>query len=348
VRVRVVAAVDKFRGTATAAEVATAIGHACWSEGHDCVEIPLADGGEGSLAVLGGANRTQRVTGPLGKPVDAQWRFHRGVAVIEMATAAGLTLAGGAERNDPINATTTGVGELIDSALNLGAKKIIVCVGGSATTDGGWGAVQAISAPARLKGVEFVVACDVDTAFLDAAHVFAPQKGATATQIDFLETRLARTAQLYRDNFDVDVTTIPGAGAAGGLAGGLAALGAQLVSGFQVIVDEVDLYDALDACDVVITGEGKLDAESFRGKVVGGVASLAAKRGIPCVAICGDVDPDAVRDFVRSLAASKRGAASTPFSAVSLVEKFGRELALSQPRTCIEDAAADVLRAVAR
>jgi glycerate kinase len=348
VRVRVVAAVDKFRGTATAAEVATAIGHACWSEGHDCVEIALADGGEGSLAVLGGANRTQRVTGPLGTPVDAQWRFHRGVAVIEMATAAGLTLAGGAERNDPINATTTGVGELIDSALNLGAKKIIVCVGGSATTDGGWGAVQAISAPARLKGVEFVVACDVDTAFLDAAHVFAPQKGATATQIDFLETRLARTAQLYRDNFDVDVTTIPGAGAAGGLAGGLAALGAQLVSGFQVIVDEVDLYDALDACDVVITGEGKLDAESFRGKVVGGVASLAAKRGIPCVAICGDVDPDAVRDFVRSLAASKRGAASTPFSAVSLVEKFGRELALSQPRTCIEDAAAEALRAFAR
>jgi glycerate kinase len=348
VRVRVVAAVDKFRGTATAAEVATAIGHACWSEGHDCVEIPLADGGEGSLAVLGGANRTQRVTGPLGKPVDAQWRFHRGVAVIEMATAAGLTLAGGAQRNDPINATTTGVGELIDSALNLGAKKIIVCVGGSATTDGGWGAVQAITAPARLKGVEFVVACDVDTAFLDAARIFAPQKGATATQIDFLESRLARTAQLYRDNFDVDVTTIPGAGAAGGLAGGLAALGAQLVSGFDVIADEVDLYDALDACDLVITGEGKLDAESFRGKVVGGVASLAAKRGIPCVAICGDVDPDAARDFVRSLAASTKQAASTQFSAVSLVEKFGHELALGQPRTCIEDAAAEVLRAVAR
>ncbi|MGA0065191.1 MAG: glycerate kinase [Ilumatobacteraceae bacterium] len=345
---RVVAAVDKFRGTATAAEVATAIGHACWSEGHDCVEIPLADGGEGSLAVLGGANRTQRVTGPLGKPVDAQWRFHRGVAVIEMATAAGLTLAGGAQRNDPINATTTGVGELIDSALNLGAKKIIVCVGGSATTDGGWGAVQAITAPARLKGVEFVVACDVDTAFLDAARIFAPQKGATATQIDFLESRLARTAQLYRDNFDVDVTTIPGAGAAGGLAGGLAALGAQLVSGFDVIADEVDLYDALDACDLVITGEGKLDAESFRGKVVGGVASLAAKRGIPCVAICGDVDPDAARDFVRSLAASTKQAASTQFSAVSLVEKFGHELALGQPRTCIEDAAAEVLRAVAR
>ena len=346
-RVRVVAAVDKFRGTATAAEVATAIGHACWSEGHDCVEIPLADGGEGTLAVLGGANRTQRVTGPLGKPVDAQWRFHRGVAIIEMATAAGLTLAGGAERNDPINATTTGVGELVDSALNLGAKKIIVCVGGSATTDGGWGAVQAITAPARLKGVEFIVACDVDTAFLDAARVFAPQKGATPTQVDFLETRLARTAQLYRDNFGVDVTTIEGAGAAGGLAGGLAALGAQLVSGFDVVADEVDLYDALDACDLVITGEGKLDAESFHGKVVGGVASLAAKRKVPCIAICGDVDTGAVTEFVRTLASAKKNGNAT-FSAVSLVDKFGRDAALTQPRSCIEDAAAEVLRAFAR
>jgi len=336
VRVRVVAAVDKFRGTATAAEVATAIGHACWSEGHDCVEIPLADGGEGTLAVLGGANRTQRVTGPLGKPVDAQWRFHRGVAIIEMAAAAGLTLAGGAERNDPINATTTGVGELIDSALNLGAKKIIVCVGGSATTDGGWSAVQAITAPARLKGVDFVVACDVDTPFLDAARIFGPQKGATATQIDFLETRLARTAQLYRDNFAVDVTTIPGSGAAGGLAGGLAALGAQLVSGFEVVADEADLYDALDAYDLVITGEGKLDTESFRGKVVGGVASLAAKRNVPCVAICGDVDLDATAN------------APGRFTAVSLAAKFGRDTALAQPRTCIEDAAAEVLRAYAR
>ncbi|MFM7950659.1 MAG: glycerate kinase, partial [Acidimicrobiaceae bacterium] len=140
---KVLAAVDKFRGTATAAQVATAIGHACWQLGHDCIERPLADGGEGTLDALGGANRTTLVTGPLGKPVQAPWRLHRGTAVIEMARASGLMLAGGKQDNDPIAATTTGTGELIDAALDLGAKRIIVCLGGSATTDGGLGAVKA-------------------------------------------------------------------------------------------------------------------------------------------------------------------------------------------------------------
>jgi hypothetical protein len=134
---RVLAAADKFKGTATAAQVCAAIGHACWALNIDCTEMPMADGGEGTLAVLGGANRTATVTGPLGTPVEAQWRLHRGTAVIEMAQASGLTLAGGPGKNDPLNATTRGTGELIDQALNAGAKKIIVCLGGSATTDGG-------------------------------------------------------------------------------------------------------------------------------------------------------------------------------------------------------------------
>jgi glycerate kinase len=151
--VRVVAAVDKFRGTASAADVAAAIGHACWQRGHDCVEVPLADGGEGLLEVLGGANRTTRVTGPLGTPIEAAWRLHRGTAVIEMALASGLVLAGGAEGNDPMHATTAGTGELIDAALTAGAKRIIVGLGGSATTDGGLGALQAIRSPTRLRGV---------------------------------------------------------------------------------------------------------------------------------------------------------------------------------------------------
>ena len=141
---RVVAAVDKFRGTASAAEVAAAIGHACWERDHDCVEIPLADGGEGLLDVLGGANRVSTVTGPLGSAVEAPWRMHRGTAIIEMALASGLQLAGGAEGNDPMEATTTGTGELIDAALSVGAKRIIVGLGGSATTDGGLGALGAI------------------------------------------------------------------------------------------------------------------------------------------------------------------------------------------------------------
>ncbi|NDF68769.1 MAG: glycerate kinase, partial [Actinobacteria bacterium] len=205
---RVLAAVDKFRGTATAGQVARAIADACWTTGHECVEMPLADGGEGTLDVLGGPNRTLRVEGPLGAPVDAPWRLHRGTAVIEMALASGLQLVGGAEHNDPLAASTVGTGQLIDAALNLGAERIIVCVGGSATTDGGLGAVQAVSTPARLKRVEFVVACDVDTLFLDAADVFAPQKGATAAQVKFLSSRLAGTAEHFRKRFDVDVTKV--------------------------------------------------------------------------------------------------------------------------------------------
>ena len=141
---RVLAAGDKFRGTATAAQVAASIGHACWENGHECIELPIADGGEGTLEVLGGPNRTNRVTNPLGQPVDAQWRLSRDLAVIEMALASGLSLVGGKLHNDVIAASTIGTGELIDTALNDGAKRIIVCVGGSATVDGGLGAIRAI------------------------------------------------------------------------------------------------------------------------------------------------------------------------------------------------------------
>ena len=325
---KVLAAVDKFRGTATAAQVATAIGHACWQLGHDCVERPLADGGEGTLDALGGANRTTLVTGPLGKPVQAPWRLHRGTAVIEMACASGLLLAGGKEKNDPIAATTTGTGELIDAALDLGAKRIIVCLGGSATNDGGLGAVKAIQTPARLKGVEFVVACDVTTQFTDAAKVFGPQKGASPAQVQFLTTRPEKLVQVYQQNYGVDVSEISGAGAAGGLAGGLAALGAQLVPGFDLVAEEVELDVLLSDIDMVITGEGFMDSESFAGKVVGSMAELASERKIQIAAICGEIHPD-VRSHINS---------------VSLVETFGRDEAFDRPLHCIEHAALKILR----
>jgi glycerate kinase len=325
---KVLAAVDKFRGTATAAQVATAIGHACWQLGHDCVERPLADGGEGTLDALGGANRTTLVTGPLGKPVQAPWRLHRGTAIIEMACASGLLLAGGTEKNDPIAATTTGTGELIDAALDLGAKRIIVCLGGSATTDGGLGAVKAIQTPARLKGVEFIVACDVTTQFTDAAKVFGPQKGASPAQVQFLTTRLEKLVQVYQQNYGVDVSEISGAGAAGGLAGGLAALGAQLVPGFDLVAEEVELDVLLSDVDMVITGEGFMDSESFAGKVVGSMAELASERKIQIAAICGEIHPD-VRSHINS---------------VSLVETFGRDEAFARPLHCIEHAALKILR----
>ncbi len=325
---RVIAAVDKFRGTATAHQVARAIGHACWELGHDCVERPVADGGEGTLEALGGPNRTMVVTGPLGDPVEADWRLHRSTAVIEMARASGLALIGGAENNDPLGATTTGTGELIDAALDAKATRILVCLGGSATTDGGLGAVRAIHAPHRLRGIDFVVACDVRTAFTDAAEVFAPQKGASPAQVALLTGRLERLAQMYLETYGVDVRAIEGAGAAGGLAGGLAALGARLVPGFELVADEVDLHDLILDADLIITGEGYLDEQSFDGKVVGGVCAMAADAGVPVAAIAGDIAPE--------VAGRMR--------AVSLVERFGRERAMTETLMCIEAAALELVR----
>jgi len=325
---RVLAAVDKFRGTATAAEVATAIGHACWQLGHDCDEVGVADGGEGTLEVLGGANRTSRVTGPLGEPVEARWRLSRDVAVIEMATASGLLLAGGPEHNDALAASTTGTGELIDQALDAGVRKIIVCLGGSATTDGGLGALRAIRAPQRLRGVELLVACDVTTTFVDAATVFGPQKGATPAQVAMLVGRLERLAQMYLQDYGLDVREIPGSGAAGGLAGALVALGGKLMPGFDLVADELDLHDRTDAADLVITGEGFLDEQSFRGKVVGGMQTIAKRARKPIVAVVGDADPPVV-DRIEH---------------VSLVVAFGRQKAMADTKSCIEQAAMQLLR----
>lgn len=325
---RVLAAVDKFRSTATAAEVARAIGHACWQLGHDCDEVGMADGGEGTLDVLGGANRTTVVTGPLGDPVKAPWRLSRTTAVIEMALASGLTLAGGAERNDALAATTAGTGELIDAALDSGAKKIIVCLGGSATTDGGLGALRAIHAPHRLRGVELLVACDVTTTFVAAAEVFAPQKGATPSQVNMLTGRLERLAQMYQSDYGTDVRTIAGGGAAGGLAGALVALGGRLLPGFELVADELDLYDRVANAELIITGEGFLDEQSFHGKVVGGMQAMAQRAQRPITAIVGDVDPD-VADRIEH---------------VSLVAAFGRDKAMAETQMCIEQAALQMLR----
>jgi glycerate kinase len=325
---RVLAAVDKFKGTATAAQVAAAIGHACWELGHECAELPVADGGEGTLEALGGANRVSTVTGPLGDAVRAEWRLHRGTAVIEMARASGLTLVGGAQANDAIAATTTGTGELIDQALDLGAKKIVVCLGGSATTDGGLGCIRAITSPHRLRGVQLLVACDVQTTFTDAAPVFAPQKGASPAQVDLLRGRLQRLAQMYQEQYGVDVRAIPGAGAAGGLAGGLVALGGVLLPGFELVADEVDLHDHIVAAQLVITGEGYLDEQSFDGKVVGGVQRMCAGADRPVAAIVGDSSPDVAHRITHR----------------SLAHEFGSDRAMNEPLWCIEHAAADLLR----
>jgi glycerate kinase len=325
---RVVAAPDKFKGTATAAEVARAVATAVRAAGGRCDEVPMADGGEGTLDALGGANRTTLVAGPLGDPVEAGWRLSRGTAIIEMAAASGLELVGGAEGNDPVSASTTGTGELIAAALDAGAKRIIVGVGGSATTDGGLGALRAMHPFQRTRGVDLVVACDVRTRFVDAAELFAPQKGASPSQVELLRRRLERLRQVYLDEYGVDVGEIAGSGAAGGLAGGLAAIGARLVSGFDLVADELGLDERIEGADLVVTGEGFLDEQSFDGKVVGGVTEIAASLGVPVLAIVG-----AVYDQV-----------DAPFEVVSLEERFGPDRAHADPLGCITEVVAERLR----
>jgi glycerate kinase len=246
-----------------------------------------------------------------------------------MARASGLVVAGGAEGNDPIAATTAGTGELIDRALDAGAKRIIVGLGGSATSDGGFGAVRSIAGIARLANVELLVACDVTTRFGDAAAVFGPQKGASPAQVRLLTNRLTRLAEMYAEEFGTDVTDIPGGGAAGGLGGALAAVGGRLVPGVELVADELDLFDHLDGADLVVTGEGRLDATSFDGKVVGGVLEIAAAEGIPVAAVVGDIADDTEIDGLRSVA--------------SLVERFGHDRAVNEPKACVEAATRSLL-----
>jgi glycerate kinase len=329
--VRAVIVPDKMRGTATAGEVAAAAGRAADASGWRWDAVPVADGGEGTLDALGGPNRTTTVTGPLGDPVDAAWRLAGRTAVVEMARASGLVLVGGAEGNDPIGASTAGTGELLSTAVEAGATRLLVGLGGSATTDGGLGALRALYPLHRLAGVEIVALCDVRTGFVDAAEVFARQKGASPAQVELLRRRLERLADVYLADHGVDVRSLPGAGAAGGLAGGLAVAGARLVGGFDAIADELDVHDLIDGADLVITAEGFLDEQSFEGKVVGGVTDLAVSAGVPVVAVVGEIVDGLAVDIGDRL------------QVVSLVERFGDDRARGDTVACIEAAVAEVL-----
>jgi glycerate 2-kinase len=282
-----VAAPDKFRGTASAAEAAAAMAEAARQAGWSADEVPMSDGGEGLLDALGGNPRTTTVAGPLGRPVEAEWRLLGGndpagpTAVVEMSQAAGRSRLPHPKGDDPVRADTTGVGQLLLAARDAGARRIVIGCGGSATTDGGLGAVEAVGSPDALRDVELVVACDVTTPFTDAAAVFGPQKGATPEQVELLTRRLRDLAARYRTEMGVDVTSVPGAGAAGGLGGGLLVLGARLLPGFDLVADLVGLPARLEDADLVVTGEGHLDPPSFEGKVPGGVLDLARSRRRP-------------------------------------------------------------------
>ncbi|MGH2867551.1 MAG: glycerate kinase family protein [Solirubrobacteraceae bacterium] len=288
----VLVAPDSFKGTLTAAEVARAIGRGLDAAGRPADLCPVADGGEGTLAALrdplGAAERRVRVTDPLGRPIEASFAVGPRGAIVETAAASGLHLVSEDER-DASAASTAGTGELIVSAVAAGAKTIYLGVGGSATTDGGAGAVRAIQRGGGLGSVQLVVLCDVRTPFEDAARVFAPQKGADPEAVRKLTARLHALARRWPR----DPRGQPMTGAAGGLSGGLwAALGAELVPGAAFVLDAIGFDARMRAARAVVTGEGKLDAQSLTGKVVSEVATRARQAGVPCHAIVGTRELD--------------------------------------------------------
>jgi glycerate 2-kinase len=317
----VLVAPDSFKGTFSAAEVATAIALGLRAGGREAVELPIADGGEGTMDALvrahGGEIRTERVHDPLGRPVEARYALlgEGRTAVVEMAEASGLNLVAEDER-DPWAASTHGTGELIAAAVRAGATEVIVACGGSATIDGGAGALKALEeAGARPR---IVCACDVKTAWEHAARVYGPQKGADARMVKRLERRLDELA----DAAQRDPRGVPMTGAAGGLAGALwAHLGAKLAPGAALVLDELG-FDALmrDAA-FVVTGEGKLDLQTLKGKAVGEVATRCRQAGVACHAVVGRNDLDLFEQRLLDLASV--GEAGT----LPALEAAGRELA---------------------
>ena len=289
----ILVAPDSFKGTFSSPEVAAAIGRGLEAAGHDVDLCPIADGGEGTLLALAPALGlelgTATVTDPLGRPVQAEFAIGGGIGVLEMAAASGLGLVA-AEDRDALAATTFGTGELILAAIDAGAEVVFVGVGGSATTDGGAGAIQAIERGGGLRGARLIVLSDVRTPFEDAPRVFGPQKGADADDIRRLRKRLAAMARrLARDPRGVPMT-----GGAGGLSGGLwAAFGARLVAGAGFVLDEIGFDQRMRAARAVVTGEGKIDQQSLAGKAVSEVSTRARQAGVPSYAIVGRRELDA-------------------------------------------------------
>jgi glycerate 2-kinase len=305
----VLVAPDSFKGTFSAVRVAEAIGRGLAEGGRPVDLCPVADGGEGTAdalrLALGGEPRSAEVHDPLGRPIDAEFVLcGDGVAFVETAAASGLGLVADDER-DPVAASTAGTGELLLAAADAGARTIYLGVGGSATTDGGAGALRAIEDAGGLDGARVIVLCDVRTVFEDAAKVFGPQKGADPETVVRLTERLAQLARrLRRDPRGIEMT-----GAAGGLSGGLwAAFGAELVPGAAFVLDAVGFDARMRAARCVITGEGKLDEQSLVGKLVSEIATRARQAGVPCHVVAGTRELDAmgarVLDLERVLEAS--------------------------------------------
>jgi glycerate 2-kinase len=333
----VLVAPDKFKGTLAADEAALAIGRGLARGGIERIELlPVADGGEGTMdslvRALGGRMLATEVSDPLGRPVEAAFGLVHGgrTAIVEMAQASGLWRVSETER-DAVEASTRGTGQLIGAALESGAREVIVAAGGSATTDGGRGALEALGARfttrradldelrRTLRGVRIAVACDVRNPLLGpdgAAVTFGPQKGADAAQVEALEKRLGAWARLAARATGRDPAAEPLAGAAGGLAGGLWAFaGAQLRPGAALVLDVADFDLRARESFAVVTGEGRLDEQTLAGKAVFEIATRARQAGVPCYAVVG---ADALDAFGRRLisveveAAARDGRIASP------------------------------------
>jgi glycerate kinase len=288
---------DSFKGTYTAREVAVAIAIGASSEDDDAtLELcPVADGGEGTLETLvqelGGTTVEQRVHDPLGRPVSASigWIDEDSLAVVEVAGASGFDLVAASER-DAEAASTFGTGELIAAAIAAGASHVAVAAGGSATTDGGAGAIQAIESAGGLRGTRLTVLADVSTPFELAAAVFGPQKGADVGAVERLSARLHEQAgALPRDPRGT-----PMSGAAGGLAGGLwARYDARILPGAAWVLDAIGFDQRLQRASAAVTGEGRLDAQTLQGKVVAEIARRCAREQVPLHAVVGSFALDA-------------------------------------------------------
>jgi len=330
---KIVIAPDSFKESLTALQVADAIEagmREIWPDAR-YVKVPVADGGEGTVQAMidatGGRRVDVRVTGPLGQTVDAFYGVSADLAVIEMAAASGLEGVP-PDLRDPRTATSRGTGELILAALDAGARRFVLGVGGSATNDGGAGMLQALGVrlldadgrdigpggaelarldridaaglDPRVREAEFRIACDVDNPLVGprgASAVFGPQKGATPAIVDQLDAALARFADVIRRELRQDIAQLPGAGAGGGIAAAMVVfLNGQLKPGIEIVTEAVGLDAAVRDADLVVTGEGRIDGQTVNGKTPMGVAQVARRHGKPVVAIGGSlaVDADAV------------------------------------------------------
>lgn len=356
----IVVAPDKFKGSLTASEAADAIrrGVLAAAPGARVLLCPMADGGEGTVDVFlerGAHRKVARVRGPLGKPVDAVYALDKDVAVLEMASASGLGLLVASEY-DPMRADTYGTGELICAALDAGAKRLVIGIGGSATNDAGTGMLRALGVrfladgdvaiegsiaaferllkidvehlDRRIADVAIDVAVDVDNPLCGsrgAARTFAPQKGAKPDDVELLDRTLAHIADVAAATLHHDYREVPGAGAAGGLGFALVAfLHARMEHGVALVARETGLDALLANATLCMTGEGKIDEQTLSGKTVLGVGEMARNRGVPTIAFGGAVDAAAAREL------AQRGIDVVPISpaAMPVQESIGNAAAL--------------------